>query len=371
MSSQTVAMVSTFSPTRCGIASFSASLVNSLANWGSDVDVFRLIDHNDSPSFDQRVVMQFDPASSSSLLHAAAILDRNELVVLQHEFGIFGPDEGVAAADLAESITSPVMVVFHTVPLRPRSSQRQIIDRLAAATSALVVPSHAARLALEDVYGIDAEMVTVIPHGSSWQPADVPPRPRSRLLTWGLLGPGKGIERAIEAVSHLRDLAVTYRVVGQTHPNVVRRQGYRYREQLERLIHRQRLDDIVVLDDGYRSEADLQSLVTRADVIVIPYDSDEQVSSGVLTEAVAAGKPVVATAFPHATELLGSGAGLVVGHEDPREMAAAIRTLLTDDVAYRRAVTHARGVSRHLSWAEVGRRYIETFDRLADALAVG
>ncbi len=364
-------MVSTFSPTRCGIASFSASLADSLVDWGHDVDVFRLIDHNDLPSSYQRVVMEFDPASSSGLHHAAAVLDRYQLVVLQHEFGIFGPDDGVAAADLAEAITSPVMVVFHSVPLRPSDTKRQIIDRLAGAASALVVPSHAARLALEDVYGIDAEIVTVIPHGSNWQPAEVAARPRTRLLTWGLLGPGKGIERAIEAVSRLRDLDFTYRVVGQTHPNVVRRQGYRYREELERLIGRHGLEGTVVLDDGYRSESDLQRLVASADVIVIPYDNDEQISSGVLSEAVAAGKPVVATAFPHATELLGSGAGLVVGHDDPGEMGAAIRKLLTDDVAYRRAVTQARVASRHLSWAEVARRYSETFDRLADSLAVG
>lgn len=372
MSSGELAMVSTFSPTRCGIASFSASLADSLFDWGHEVDIFRLIDHNDAPSLDPRVVMQFDPASPSSLAHAATVLDRYQLIVLQHEFGIFGPEEGLAAAALAEAVTSPVMVVFHTVPLRPRPMQREIIDRLGTAASAIVVPSHAARVALEDIYGIHAEMVTVIPHGSKWQPADTPARPRVRLLTWGLLGPGKGIERAIEAVRQLRDvedIEVTYRVVGQTHPNVVRKEGYRYRDALERLIKQHRLEDVVVLDDGFRSEADLQRLVASADVIVVPYDNDEQISSGVLSEAVAAGKPVIATAFPHAIELLGSGAGIVVAH-DSGEMAAAIRTMLTDDVAYRRAVMRARGLSRQLSWAEVGRRYGETFDQMADSLAV-
>jgi glycosyltransferase involved in cell wall biosynthesis len=317
--------------------------------------------------------MQFDPAHPASLDRAAEVLDRYPIVVIQHEFGIYGPDDGVAVARLVETLNSPAMVVLHTVPLRPSASQRDILDRLASDSSALVVPSHAARVALNDVYGISAESVAVIPHGSGWKPLETHPRSRSRLLTWGLLGPGKGIERAIEAVSYLRDSVedLCYRVVGQTHPNVVRRQGYRYRDSLEGLIHSRQLDNVVRLDEGYKSEADLHRLIADTDVVVIPYDNSEQISSGVLTEAVAAGKPVVATAFPHATELLGAGAGIVVEHDDPQKMASAIETLLTDDVAYRRAVAHARGLSRRLSWSEVGRRYRETFDRLTDSLAVG
>jgi glycosyltransferase involved in cell wall biosynthesis len=317
--------------------------------------------------------MQFDPGHHAGLDRAGAVLNRYPMVLIQHEFGIFGPDEGIAIVDLVEALEAPVMVVLHTVPLRPTQGKRQILQRLAGGASAFVVPSHSARVALEDIYDISADSVAVIPHGSSWRPMESSAGSRSRLLTWGLLGPGKGIERAIEAVSFLRGSVgdLRYRVVGQTHPNVVRQQGYFYRDSLEGLIRERRLHDVVQLDEGYKSEGDLHRLVTDTDVVVIPYDNSEQISSGVLTEAVAAGKPVVATEFPHATELLGSGAGIVVGHDDPKDMAHAIETLLTDDVAYRRAVGKARSMSRHLSWTEVGRRYHETFDRLSDSLAVG
>lgn len=372
MTRKSVAMVTTFGPTRCGIGRFADSLSTSLHHWGTEVDVVRVLQSGDTPSRHPRVVMEFDPASSISLARATTFLNRYDIVIVQHEFGIFGPSEGVAAADLVEWVSVPVMVVLHTVPLRPGVSQHAIINRLARAASALVVPSHSARVELEDLYSIPSDAVAVIPHGSAWAAAETTPRRRSRLLTWGLLGPGKGVERALEAVSRLHDLdGLSYRVVGQTHPNVVRQQGFRYRDSLERLVGRLGLEDVVHMDEGYKSDEDLYRLVMSADVIVIPYDNSEQISSGVLTEAVSAGKPVVATAFPHAHELLGSGAGIVVGHDDSNEMAAAIRRLLTDDVAYHRAVTRARSLGRQLSWNEVARRYRESFDRLGSSIAVG
>lgn len=368
-------MVTSFAPTRCGIARFSTSLASAVIPSGGEIDLFRLLQTGDGPSTDPRIIFEFDPTNSTSVKRAIQLLDRYEVVVFQHEFGIYGRDDGIAVAAIVEALThAAVMVVMHTVPLHPRQRQHEIIRRLAQASISLVVPSHSARVALENVYGVRAHDVTVIPHGSSWQPLEPRVGHRSRLLSWGLLGPGKGIERAITAVSHLPDLiekGLTYRVVGQTHPNVVRQQGFRYRESLERLIASLGLEDVVTLDNGYKSEADLYRLVGEADAVIIPYDNREQISSGVLAEAVAAGKPIVATAFPHATELLSTGAGIVVEHDDPHMMAGAIRTLLTDDVAYRRAVTQARGLSRRLAWTEVGRRYTETFDRLAKALAVG
>ncbi len=83
-------------------------------------------------------------------------------------------------------------------------------------------------------------------------------------------------------------------------------------------------------DDTYRDLAALAELIRSADLVVLPYDSADQVTSGVLVDAVAAGRPVVSTAFPHAVELLASGAGLVVPQRDPGALAAAIRSVITD-----------------------------------------
>ncbi|MGH8924369.1 MAG: glycosyltransferase [Acidimicrobiia bacterium] len=317
-------------------------------------------------------MVELDPSSVLGIDRARKVLERYSAVLIQHEFGIYGPNDGEAVVDLVQGLDTPVMTVLHTVPVRPTMNQRRILEELAQHSDVLSVPSHSARAAFEDLFGISASGVAVLPHGSSWKPAEPPPGHRRQLLTWGLLGPGKGIERALEAIAPLRSLtpAPRYRIVGQIHPNILRRHGPAYRDSLMELVDALSLSGMVRFDESYQSEISLYRAVADADVIVIPYDNDEQVCSGVLTEALSAGRPVVATNFPHARELLGSGAGVVIDHEDIEGMTAAIKRLLTDDFAYRRAMEEARSMAHRLSWSTIARRHIEYFHRLIDSVAV-
>jgi glycosyltransferase involved in cell wall biosynthesis len=171
----------------------------------------------------------------------------------------------------------------------------------------------------------------VIPHGAaSHTSAPRAPHDRPHLLTWGLLGPGKGIEWALRALAVLKDLdpMPAYTVAGRTHPKVLEAHGDVYRESLLKLAADIGVSDAVRWADVYLDQASLSRLIRSADVVVLPYDSTEQVTSGVLIEAVGAGVPVVATEFPHAVELLADGPGLLVPHQDPEAMAAGIRHLL-------------------------------------------
>lgn len=365
-------MVSTFPPTRCGIARFSASLRQALEARGQSISVARLVGPRDASTSDSGVVIEFDPGSRMGVERAQKVLNRYPTVILQHEFGIYGPEDGRAIIELIAGIDTAVMTVLHTVPLRPSATQRQIIETIAERSDVLSVPSHSARVALENTFGIAADRVAVLPHGSAWAPSDHRAGPRRNLLTWGLLGPGKGIERALEAIAPLTHLSPQplYRVVGQIHPNILRRHGPAYRDSLQRQAKKLGLSDLVRFEDAYQSDESLYQLATSADVIVIPYDNDEQVCSGVLTEAVTAGRPVVATDFPHARELLGSGAGMVVDHGDVAAMTTAIEQYLIDDIAYRRAIEEARIVGQRLSWSTVARRYVEYLDRLGETVAV-
>ena len=117
--------------------------------------------------------------------------------------------------------------------------------------------------------------------------------------------------------------------------------------------------DDVVFDGHYLSNDDLRRVVREADVVVLPYDSVEQVTSGVLTEAVAAGKPVISTSFPHATELLSSGAGLLVPQQDPAALAEALRTVICDADAAARMARTAGELAVSLLWPTVAARYVE------------
>jgi glycosyltransferase involved in cell wall biosynthesis len=178
-------------------------------------------------------------------------------------------------------------------------------------------------------------------------------------LTWGLLGPGKGIEWAIDAFALLDDVdpAPTYVIAGATHPKVRERTGEAYRELLIDRAQRSGSGSRISFDDSYRDLESLTDLIRSADLVVLPYDSADQVTSGVLVDAVAAGRPVVSTAFPHAIELLASGAGIVVPQRDPAALAAAIRSVLDDPERSAAMAAEARRLAPELSWAAVAARY--------------
>jgi glycosyltransferase involved in cell wall biosynthesis len=195
----------------------------------------------------------------------------------------------------------------------------------------------------------------------------VSPDLRPLVLTWGLLGPGKGIEWGILAMDRLRHVRPRprYLVQGATHPAVLRREGEAYRNRLRALVADKGLEDVVTIQGGYLSIPDLAKVVTSADIVLLPYDSRDQVSSGVLVEAIAAGKPIVATAFPHAVELLAGGAGRVVRHEDPDSIAEGLLYLLEDREAATAAAEAARRLTPVLEWRTVARTYDEAFRRVA------
>jgi glycosyltransferase involved in cell wall biosynthesis len=182
------------------------------------------------------------------------------------------------------------------------------------------------------------------------------------MLTWGLLGPGKGIEWAIRALARLGRLDPVYTVAGRTHPKVIERHGEAYRAGLHRLGAQLGVAHAIDYQAVYHDEAALGALIRSADVVVLPYDSTEQVTSGVLIEAVAAGVPVVATPFPHAVELLTDGPGLLVPHRDPRALATAIRKILTQPAAAP-GLAH-RADAAVLRWPAVAARYAALADRL-------
>ncbi len=356
-----VGIVSTFPPTRCGIARFSSALVSSLDEVAPeiDVDLVRLIDGRPPTSALGQVGMEIDPNSPVSIRAAARHLDRCDVVILQHEYGIFGDNDGEAVLEMVDSINRPLITVVHTVVSSPSDRQRRIMERLHQ-TSRLVVLSEASRSALVSSHSIPRSEVVVIPHGSRWSATPPPRGPANRMITWGLLGPGKGLERSIEAMARLRDLDPMphYTIVGRTHPVVARNQGLAYRRRVESMVRDLGIDDMVHFVDRYVADEELIEMVRRSHIVVIPYDNTDQVTSGVVTDALAAGRPVVSTRFPHAEELVGSGSGIVVEH-DSAALADGLRALVESPGAYDRAAKSAALKGGELSWTSGAARYAE------------
>ncbi len=354
-------LVTTFPPTQCGISKFSRSLVTSLKSAGAqlDVEIVRLIDERSVASTANDSVLEINPDLPMGIRAAARRLNDCDVVMLQHEYGIYGENDGESVLDLIRMVHRPMIAVLHTVLAEPSSAQRRIIDTLAAKCR-IVTISESAREILAKRYSIESADVTTIPHGSGWSPHPPNRAPRRELITWGLLGPGKGLERAIGALPDLRNLdpRPRYRIVGRTHPAVVRRNGLSYRKGLEDLIVALGVEDMVEFVDSYLHEQELEELVAASDIVLIPYDNNQQISSGVLIEAVSAGRPVVATRFPHAVEMLSDGAGITVAH-DSQEIAEAVRALLSDPELYLACASMASAKSPRLSWERCGREYIQ------------
>jgi glycosyltransferase involved in cell wall biosynthesis len=186
------------------------------------------------------------------------------------------------------------------------------------------------------------------------------------LLTWGLIGPGKGIERVIDAMPQLHRLpdGPQYLVAGQTHPKVLAADGESYRQALMEQAVCNGVQASVIFDADYREVSSLTALIQSSAAVVLPYDSTEQVTSGVLVDAIAAGRPVVATAFPHAIELLSSGAGIVVDHDDPDALAQALRRVLTQPDLAASMAAEASRMAPSLGWPVVAGQILALANRL-------
>lgn len=323
--------LSTHPPTRCGLATFNAALAASVIADGADGGIVRVTTPGDDAPAGAEVTHTWPAGQAGGWRDAADALNSYDIAVIQHEYGIYPGTDGADVLRMMRRLTVPSIVVLHTVLARPTPRQKSLLEQIVGAAGAAVTMTGTARDRLMVGYDVDPAKVTVIPHGAAeLHEAPVERNARPHMLTWGLLGPGKGIEWAIRAMAQLTKLDPIYTVAGRTHPKVLERHGEAYRAGLHQLSAELGVAQSVDFQAIYHDQATLGRLIRSADVVVLPYDSVEQVTSGVLIEAVAAGVPVVATMFPHAVELLTDGRGLLVPHQNPRALATAIRKVLSD-----------------------------------------
>ena len=338
----------------CGTAKFTTGLSDALRTHGSDADITWVPDGELSPN-----------GAAPSVDSCRNLLDQADVAVIQYGNAvdrIYG--DGVIG--ILAGLRVPSIVVAHSVPKSPTAQQRSALEAIAATASHLVVTSEAARLRLLQTYDVDRQRVTMIPLGAA-----IPEAPRVKLpsrptiLTCGLLGPGKRVEKVIDAMPLLKDLPgrPRYLVAGPTHPRVLAAEGEAYRSA--RIEQARRLDvaDSVKFDSGYYSGPMLTALIQQAAVVVLPFD-DEHVSCGVLVDAIANGRPVVASGFPHAVELLDSGAGIIVDPDDTEALASALRTVIRQPRLAGTMAAEARSRAAELAWPVVAAAYIRLAQHL-------
>ena len=360
-----IGFVSTYQPTNCGIATFSSSLMNSINAGNSQATkVVRLVEEREHQDLSlPEVIATMVAGDVRSIERAAIALNNLDIALIQHEFGIYGGDDGDEVLTLVNKLVVPTIVVLHTVLSAPSVHQRSIIVALCNRAAAVVVMSKVARDRLIANGSIDASKIFLIHHGARriLTHSFHSQLERPVILTWGLISPGKGIEWVIRAMEQLQDItpAPIYIVAGRTHPKVMEHQGESYRNSLQLLIDELALENSVKLRPEYLSSDALDNLIASSSIVVLPYDNSEQVTSGVLVEAVSAGRPIIATRFPHAVELLEGEVGSLVAFRDPIAISEAIRKILVDPGVAEEMSRRTSAIAKVIQWPTVARQYMQ------------
>ncbi len=362
--------VGSYPPRECGIATFTEDIRGAydiLTGRGSDV--IAITDEGRTYDYPACVVAEIRRDDRQSYLTAARFANEHpcDVVNIQHEYGLFGGDRGLYLLDFLAELRKPIVVTLHTTLPQPDEGMRFITREVCNRSDVVVVLAYAGRRILEDDYEIDPRKIDVILHGVP----DVPLRrsvhfkrrlglgDHTVLSSFGLLSRGKGIQYVVEALPAIveRHPDVFYLLLGETHPEVKRREGEAYRESLLARVDELGLSDRVQFVDHYMHDEEVVEYLQATDVYVSPSLDPNQIVSGTLSYAVACGRVVIATPSAYARELLADGRGITVPFRDAASLSTAVNSVL-DDTQLRASIeTTAYRFGRSMTWARVARRY--------------
>lgn len=377
---KSVVLVSTYPPRQCGIATYTYDVLNAIRPHCRKVRVVALDDGQQE--YGSEVVLRLPEGNKEDYEAAATWINQQDvdLVHIQHEYGIFGGEDGCWLLRFLDKLRKPCVATFHTVLPKPTTRQREVLSEIGRRVDRVIVMSTAASSILQDVYGISSDRVSLVRHGAP------PPTSRSRarrrlgipshqlvVSTFGLIGPGKGIEYAIEAVARVaaRHPELRYYILGRTHPKLIRDGRDTYRDGLRDLVSRLGISSQVHFVDKYLSLEELVQWLAATDIYVTPYPGRDQITSGTLTYAVAAGCAVVSTPYLYARDLLADDRGVLVEFERLDELstklAGALERLAADPKLRLHYQDQALAFGKELRWPEIGRQHVRVYNSVTTA----
>ncbi|MDZ4043632.1 MAG: glycosyltransferase family 4 protein [Eubacteriales bacterium] len=374
-----IAVLGTCIPRKCGIATFTDDLCEALEaelDRSCQVAVVAMDDVNGGYPYPKRVKFQIRDSSLPDYLRAAQFLNVNQpdILVVQHEYGIFGGKSGAHLLYLVKNLEIPIVTTLHTILTEPTEQQRTILLELAGYSEVVVTMSLKGRRILQEIYGIPETKIAYIPHGipnftfvdPSFYKDTLSVDGRKVILSFGLVHPGKGFELVIKALPQViqKHPGVIYIILGATHPHVIKNTGDAYRHSLHQLVNRLGLELSVRFDNKYVNLDELCRYIVAADIFVSPNKSPAQITSGTLAYAVGAGKAVISTPYWHAEELLGEGRGRLVPFNDADAMASTINDLLDNEQECNAMRKRAYQFGRQTVWKEVARGYLDLFEQV-------
>lgn len=378
MENPRILFLSTYPPRACGIATFTQDLLGALRNTGQCDPGVVAIDNGNAEPYPPEVKFTLEQQDRDAYPKTAAhISAAADLLMIEHEFGIYGGKSGEFLLDLTKHLKIPYLVTLHTVLPKPTKKQRDIIAALARGCRKLVTMSAFSVPMLRDVYGADVEKIAVIPHGVP--EIAVPGRDELKrseglsgrfvVSTFGLLSPGKGLEYGIGAVAHLakKHPEMIYLILGQTHPVIKSRYGERYREKLEKRAADLGASENIRFVNRYLTKEEIIRYLTLSDVYMTPYLGKDQAVSGTLAYAAGCGRVIVSTPYPYAREMLAGGRGLLAEFRRTTPLAACLLEILTHPHEKEKMEMRMLNLGKTMMWSRVAEKYLAAFGEASEA----
>jgi glycosyltransferase involved in cell wall biosynthesis len=380
-----VALIGNHLPRRCGIAAFTHDLHRAILTVRPGLETCVVAMNDPVGIYDYPASVRFQIpegtidgyAEASDFLNAA----RFDVVSLQHEYGIFGGEAGGHIIELLKRLTMPIVTTLHTVLSAPTPAQHNVMGKIIASSTKLVVMAEKGHELLRSVHDVPSHMIEVIPHGIPDFPFIETHHAKAKfgfsgkavILTFGLLSPSKGIETVIDAMPGIVKSCpnAVYVILGATHPNLIRHQGEAYRESLSARVRELGMEDHVVLFNQFVDQATLLDFISMCDVYATPYLNEAQMTSGTLAYSFGLGKAVVSTPYSHAKELLEDGRGILVPFGDAKAIGSEIAALLTNDVRRHAMRKRAYAASRSMTWAQTAKCYLAAFESSRETTRIG
>ena len=373
-----IAFVSSCLPRKCGIATFSANLSKALeVILGQGTTCFAALNNNEQYEYPPGVLCQIEQENPEDYLKAAKIINDSavDVVSLQHEFGLFGGRDGIYIVDFLNHLQKPVVTTFHTVLENPSPGQKKAFIEVAVFSQALAVMNETAIKIMTEMYEIPRDKIYLIPHGvpdifyidPAFYKQQLQLNGRFVILTFGFLSPNKGIEVMLQALPPVieKHPETLYIVLGITHPEVRKLHGEEYRESLVDQVNQSSIAGNVLFVDDFVDDATLNQYLGAADLVVCPYHSRGQITSGVLSNALGMGKAIISTPYLHAREALADGRGILVNFNDATEMSEAVLHLVGSPEERLALAGQAYILGQQMGWSRVNRQYVEVFEDLA------
>lgn len=368
-----IAFLSTYPPRECGLATFTQDLVRELDKVSFLNQPKVVAVSNANYYYSDRVIMELRQSDRESYIKTARAINKSEieLLVIEHEYGIFGGEAGEYVLDLVDNLRVPVITTLHTVLPNPSGKQREVLRSLGQKSAKVVTMAKNTKPSLENVYGIEPAKTEVIHHGVPYRFIESRDKLKEKhglagcsvISTFGLLSPGKGLEYGIEAVARVvkEHKDVVYLILGQTHPCIKKESGEEYREKLAEMVDRLGLKEHVRFVDKYLSKDEIIHYLQMSDIYMTPYLGKDQAVSGTLAYAVGYGRVVVSTPYSYAREMLAEGRGLLAGFRDADSLAQNIKYILENPEIKKEMERKTLSLGRTMMWGSVAKHYAKLF----------